>query len=153
MKFWFACLAGMVTAGVGLSVLVLLGPSSERGAEATHVESVEVISRLPVAFVPNLGQWEHTADYVAQFGPMNVFLEDNGWTFTLLDRTGSEEEENARGVAVRMTFEGAEAPQLDPESRLSGVHHYFLGSDSKNLSDGGGQSFIAAFLPQQGEVV
>jgi hypothetical protein len=52
-----------------------------------RTEGTELVSRLPVAFVPNLGQWEHAAHYVARVGAMTVFLEEKRWTFTLMERT------------------------------------------------------------------
>ena len=97
-----------------------------------------MLSRLPVAFVPNLGQWEHPALYVARIGAMTVFLEQKGWAFTLVQRTAEKENENAsaRGVTVRMTFAGASAPELVAEDRLPGRHNYFLGNHpSKWRSD------------------
>ena len=102
-----------------------------------------MLEGLPSPFVPNLGQWEHRAAYVARFGAMTVFFEENGWTFTLVELIGEVEKAlepevraareperlPARGVAVRMTFEGAGAAELVPQQRLPGLHHYFLGND------------------------
>ena len=89
-------------------------------------EAGERLSALPAAFVPNFGQWEHRTRYVARIGAMTVFLEENGWTFTLVERTGKNENaqqadgraareprpEHGRGVAVRMTFAGAGTAEL-----------------------------------------
>ena len=84
-------------------------------------EATKMLGRQPVAYVPNLGQWEHDARYVARLGATTVFLQDNGWTVTLVERTPSPtrvagereaeatgENAAARGVAVRMTFSGAD---------------------------------------------
>ena len=56
-----------------------------------------MLADLPTPFVPNLGQWEHRAAYVARFGAMTVFLERRGWRFTLEERAG--EKGGGRGVA------------------------------------------------------
>ncbi|MEO6595960.1 MAG: hypothetical protein ABIP94_14505, partial [Planctomycetota bacterium] len=56
---------------------------------APSVIGAAMLERAPVAFVPNLGQWDHPARYVASFGAMTVFLERDGWTFTLLERTAA----------------------------------------------------------------
>ncbi len=71
---------------------------------------------------------------------MTVFLEQKGWTFTLVERTAEKEKDrdnaSARGVAVRMTFAGASTPALVAEDQLPGRHNYFLGNDaSKWRSD------------------
>ena len=115
---------------------------------ATTAEASRMLQRQPNCFVPNLGQWEHGAHYVARFGAMSVFLHEQGWTFTLMERTESKptvDTQNerqfgagiaretdpgpTRGVAVRMTFTDARAAELTPGQRLPGVHHYFLGND------------------------
>lgn len=109
---------------------------------ASGAQGTAMLSRLPVAFVPNLGQWQHSARFVARIGAMTVFLEQKGWTFTLVERAAEKEKvkvkanenplENAcaRGVAVRMTFAGTSTPELAAEDPLPGRHNYFLGSDA-----------------------
>jgi len=106
-------------------------------APSGSTEGTKMLGRLPVVFVPNVGQWQHPARYVARVGAMTVFLEDKGWTFTLVERTrgkGKETSENvaedafARGVAVRLTFAGAGAAELVAEGQLPGRHNYFLGN-------------------------
>ena len=100
----------------------------------------QLLARVPTAFVPNLGQWEHDARYVARLGPVTAFLKDRGWWLTLVERTGKpldprampappENAETMRGAALRMTFAGSGAAELVAEDRLAGVHNYFLGKD------------------------
>jgi len=116
-----------------------------------NAEGARLLGRVPVAFVPNVGQWGHHASYVAKFGAMTVFLQDQGWTFTLVERRRGEPDARVgpkafpmrepnpapgRGVAVRMSFVGAKTPELIAEQRLPGRHNYFLGNDpSKWRSD------------------
>ena len=124
----------------GLSLLSVGRSSSTHPAPPTaNAEGSKMLRRVPVAFVPNLGQWDHAARYVARVGAMTVFLEEKGWTFTLVERTAGKESRRekpatpetapTRGVAVRMTFAGASKPVLAAEDRLPGRHHYFLGND------------------------
>jgi hypothetical protein len=82
---------------------------------------------LATSFVENQGQWDFPARFVSQMGPMTAFVEDRGWSLTLLER--DEEGQARRGVALRMTFEGGSAALLAPEDRLPGYHNYFLGTD------------------------
>src|SRR5262245_12813674 len=105
-------------------------------APIVNAEGTKMLGRLPVAFEPNVGQWEHPVRYVARIGAMTVFLEEEGWSFTLVEgavkgerREHEVENASARGVAVRMTFAGARGPELVAEERLSGRHNYFLGND------------------------
>ncbi len=139
-------------AALSATVLLLSTPEPSRCISPAQPlphcseQGAAMLARLPVAFVPNVGQWENTARYVARIGAMTVFIEEKGWTFTLVERTaakemGKEKEPAnepapARGVAVRMTFAGARAPELIAEEQLPGRHNYFLGNDpSKWRSD------------------
>ena len=122
-----------------ITALAVAGPSSSvaRGtpgrvpAPRPSAEGSRLLGGLPVAFVPNVGQWEHAARYVARVGAMTVFLEENGWTVALAEPA----KEHARGVAVRMTFAGARAPTLVAEDTLPGRHNYFLGDPAQWRSD------------------
>ena len=145
MKTSLVPVAAVATLAAALSLVCVERATHEPAAVATQAEGAKLLSRLPVAFVPNLGQWQDRAAYVARFGAMTVFFEEDGWTFTLVERTGEVEKAlefdaraarepepepvPTRGVAVRMTFEGAGAAELAPQQRLPGVHHYFLGND------------------------
>ncbi|MHC4814012.1 MAG: DUF7948 domain-containing protein [Planctomycetota bacterium] len=114
------------TAAMGAMVLAPFqapGSQSPRDLEApSKAQANAMLQRQAACFVPNLGQWEHPARYVAKFGAMTVFLEGKGWVFTL-----SEKE---RGAAVRMQFTTSDSdPRIEPEDQLVGVHNYFLGND------------------------
>jgi hypothetical protein len=138
--------------GITLS-LVRCGPSAPaRPSAATLVARTAAGQRLleatPTAFVPNVGQWDHSASYVARFGPMTAFFAATGWTCVLEDWRRDRRDEPAwrgdrracdagaigarhgRGVAVRMAFAGAGEPTIHGERELPGRHHYFLGSDA-----------------------
>ncbi len=132
MKTLLVSVSAVATLAAAVSFLCIGRPSPSHPTTPTpNVEGTKLLGRLPVAFVPNLGQWEHAASYVARIGAMSVFLEQKGWTFTLVERTAKKEIENAsaRGVAVRMRFSGTSAPVLAAEDQLPGRHNYFLGND------------------------
>jgi hypothetical protein len=84
-----------------------------------------MLSQVPAAFVPNLGQWEHPARFVAHIAGASVFLEEGGFVLSV----PKPAEDPVRGVAVRMRFEGAAPAEPLGEGRLAGVHNYFLGND------------------------
>ncbi len=48
-----------------------------------------MVETQPDCFVPNQGQWEDESRYVAKFGAMTMFLQETGWTFTLVERKGA----------------------------------------------------------------
>lgn len=120
-----------------------LPPAQPPAHPTTAMASAEgnrLLGRLPNAFVPNLGQWEHPARYVARVGRMTMFLDAKGWWFTLVEgnaaQTQCDASAPALGVAVRMTFVGAGTADLVAEEPLPGRHNYFLGNDaSKWRSD------------------
>ncbi|HEX5054534.1 MAG TPA: hypothetical protein VFZ65_22340 [Planctomycetota bacterium] len=135
---------GVTTLGLGSAPLVdtaggnlnLVQVAADTAGPREHGNGTQILSGLPIAFVPNLGQWEGAASYVTRVGPMTVFLEERGWTFTLVEKAKmaetkqrANEDASARGVAVRMKFVGAAVPRLVAEDRLPGCHNYFLGND------------------------
>lgn len=139
-----------VVAGCALGVTLtgVLGKAdTAAGATTPHRVAAPVggqaLRHLPAAFVPNVGQWEHPAQYVARFGPMTMFLQEDGWWLQLAapgssqkDRrdvgagTEQPQRDGQHGVALRMTFVDADAPRLvEGGGSLPGVHNYFLGND------------------------
>src|SRR5262245_34376607 len=76
-------------------------------------EATNMLGRLPVAFVPNMGQWSHPARYVASVGNITVFLDERGWIFTLIGHNSQDGDNNPQsedtkcGVAVRMVLCGS----------------------------------------------
>ena len=83
-----------------------------------------------IAFVENRGQWDGAFSHRARFWPMTVFVQERGWTFTLVEQD--------RGVAVRMNFGGRAGPAtLIPRERLPGRHNYFLGNVNRPGIPGG----------------
>ncbi len=143
MKISLLSVSSIATLALAASFLCVERPSPAQPVAPTpRAEGTKLLGRLPVAFVPNLGQWDSPARYVARIGAMTMFLEEKGWSFTLVERTAAKgkdkasETQAARGVAVRMTFAGAGTPALVAEERLPGLHNYFLGNDpSKWRSD------------------
>ena len=84
MKTSFVSVSAVAMRAAVASFLCVQRPSPEHPTTAvTAVEGTKLLGRLPVAFVPNLGQWEHRSRFVARIGAMTVFLEEKGWTFTL----------------------------------------------------------------------
>src|SRR5688572_6135745 len=70
----------------------LLSPAPARPTVAqAHAGGTHLLSQLPVAFVPNLGQWQHPARFVARIGAMTVFLEATGWTLACVERGAGKE--------------------------------------------------------------
>ena len=73
-----------VTVSLALGLLYF-GQSSEsqpattaQPKVATKAAANRMLQRQPDCFVPNVGQWQHGARYVARFGAMTVFLQEQG---------------------------------------------------------------------------
>src|SRR5260221_11377994 len=122
----FVALAGVV-------VLLIVTNSSGHSPSASplprpaaHREGTEMLGRMPVAFVPNLGQWEHPALYVSKIRGGAVFLEQSGF---LLSWSAGKDGDRSRGASVRLRLAGAGVAELVPEQRLPGKHTYILGND------------------------
>ena len=121
-----------------LAVVSMPNPGSSAGAVADTLQAEDptaaqsLLNGIASPFVPNLGQWNHRARFVHRSGPMTVFLEDRGWVLDLVEQRGnpgtSPGQQKTRGVALRMTFEGAaNRPALVGEGRFAGHHDYLLG--------------------------
>jgi hypothetical protein len=92
--------------------------------------------RQPVAYVENRGQWDGAFTHRARTGAMTLFVQERGWTFTLLEEEAPASRPH-RGVAVRMTFGGAASSALPrAEVRLPGVHNYYLDDDPTRWRSG-----------------
>ena len=149
-------LAALLSAAVVLSALPVSNPDRTASpvnevlaADAPQLEDTAraqtLLEGVGSPFVPNLGQWDHPAQFVHRSGPMTVFLQERGWTLDLAERRArperphdraahkaDDEPQTTRGVGLAMTFEGAAgAPELVGEQQLPGHHNYFLGNDER----------------------
>jgi hypothetical protein len=136
-------------------------PTTSNAADASIMDTAranELIQRQPGFFVPNLGQWEHSAKFEHRSGPMTLFLEDRGWVIDLAVRrfphdprvdthrpghtagatySGRDDVDDVCGVALKMTFEGdSHVPEIVGEKKLQGHHNYFLGNDESRWRTG-----------------
>lgn len=121
-----------VAAALVVVSFLRLAPNPDGPAKA-RPDGGELLTQVPVAFVANVGQWQHAARYVARIGTTTVFLERDGWTLRL---AGASDSDRGRGVAVRMTFAGADAKELLPEGQLPGHHNYLLGQATSGWHTG-----------------
>ncbi len=71
---------------------------------------------LPVAFVPNRGQWPGDVAFVARQGPLSLCA--GAGTLTCV----------AGGATIAITFRGS-APRPEAEALLPGEYHFALGAD------------------------
>ncbi|MCI0587211.1 MAG: hypothetical protein L0323_10265 [Planctomycetes bacterium] len=99
-------------------------------------EGAAKLARVPSAFLPNLGQWEHSARFVAQLGGVAVFLEEGGFALSAAESCDEPAGAPSRGAAVRMRFAGARPCEVVGEEPLAGVHAYFLGNDPSRWRTG-----------------
>ena len=96
---------------------------------------------LTTRFVPNRGQWHSPERYRFEAGGLRMFLENQGWSFWITQRQNDGVPPGARPhrgpdwsptgttrTALRMTFEGANAPSLAPELPLGGTANFLAGA-------------------------
>ena len=147
----------VVTRAHGVPAMLDVSTTSDAPIADT-ARADDLIRRQPGFFVPNLGQWEHSARFVHRSGPMTLFLKDRGWVIDLRERrVGSRVKamakarphdsrqampedhdvgQKVRGVALEMTFEGGSRPEIVGEKKLEGHHNYFLGNDENRWRTG-----------------
>ncbi len=97
----------LTLAGIGSSVLLPLSICSA-GDE--------------ISFVPNVGQWEHSAPWVAALLGAEARFDREGVTLILPAEKGGTHE-------IRFSIEGAAAVDPRQGPQLAGCHHYYLGAD------------------------
>ena len=144
-------LTPILVAGALIGVMALMAsrfPCPARASESRSASTLKAgatLNRQLGCFVPNLGQWDHSARFVHRSGPMTLFLEDRGWVLDLVERPvrprpkphepaslprHERVDQKVRGVALKMTFEDARrVTEIVGEEKLPGHHHYFLGND------------------------
>ena len=134
-------LALMAVAATG--VLLQIGPASassekaNRSTTATKRQVLAAYAKLPLAFVPNVGQLDRRVRYAAQAGGSSFFFTRTEAVLAL--RKGK------RGVALRLGFLGANpAPAIAGARPGTGRVNYLLGSDPARWHTN---------LPTYGEIV
>lgn len=78
MKIPLLSVTAVATLAAAISLVCLQAPTPEHATVAAPAEGTKLLSRIPVAFVPNLGQWQHPARYVARVGAMTVLPSGRG---------------------------------------------------------------------------
>lgn len=115
------------------------------GAQAAVQQAAAALQLQPIAFVPNLGQWQRPTRFEAAFGATGVFLEPDGFWLSLaearLPHAGEPRGHRARlertprrGVGLHLQFVGAGPATVAavPGTELVARHQYFLGADRAN---------------------
>ncbi len=104
----------------GLSTL--LAPALLR-AEPVHATNLPPGLALPHAIVPNVGQFDARARFVAKDGGMAAFFTDEGWRMSFAPRDGV-------GANLFFTFEGADrTARTEGVDAVDGTFNWFIGSD------------------------
>jgi len=90
-------------------------------------------------FIENKGQFENGVKYKAKINGGAVFIENNAFTFHLLDNSiltklhlheeVKPEEEVIKGHAYKMIFENAQAPHFISTEKSNEYYNYYLGND------------------------
>lgn len=94
-------------------------------------------SAAEATFVENLGQWDNRALFKTNLSNGSFFLENDGFTYSLLDlqvyrdahNTQSALPQSIKGHAFKMTFDGANPIEVNGIQRSSHYKCFFLGND------------------------
>ena len=92
-------------------------------ATADKSRGSSILSKLPVDFIENRGQWDGAVKFVARTGATVASFESNAIKFGFgEDRSGF----------LTLAFEGASSGvEIAGENRRRGNYNYFLGDDAK----------------------
>jgi len=84
-----------------------------------------------VRFTVNMGQWDARVRYEAQLHDAALFLENDGITVALMERTSHpvHSSKAPRAHAYKMIFAGSLGADPEGEGRLEGYSNYYIGSD------------------------
>jgi len=108
----------------------------------THV--TEALRSSPVMFIENVGQFDERARFQVRGGMGTMWLAEDAIWSTVVERShvdtlerfdperanGEREDQQLRGVNLKLTFPGANPhPRIEPFDRLDTKVSYFIGND------------------------
>lgn len=101
----------------------------------------ELVTGTPVPkhlFIPNQGQWEGAFAFKAEVGPLALFMEPGGLTWSLLQSDFADILHDASYLGTepilerhvwKVRFENASTPEFRPGAMAAYRNNYFLGND------------------------
>jgi hypothetical protein len=131
----FTTCRSLIGGGVLASIIVAAAVPALGQAPPTPLASPSA------GFVENRGQWGPGPTFRGSFGPLDVWLQNDGWTLAVEERTGFSSgpqgpaandavpRVTTRGVVVRMRLDGAAGASVVAVDRLDARHNWFVGSD------------------------
>jgi hypothetical protein len=109
-------------------------PVSERAAvvsQMSNQEALDAYGKLPLSFIPNVGQTDEAVPYYAQGAGYGFFFTKDGATLSFADGKAR------RGHALALDFLGANPhATLTAQERLAGEVNYLVGDDLANWQQG-----------------
>lgn len=146
-------LLSLVALCAALPMAASFRPTQSASAGVPPVATpMPALMKASQSFVPNQGQWDARAQFLAKGPGMNLWITEDGAVFDFYRIQGSKESatnhksaiDNSRiGHAVRMEFVGGNASSVVGEGKLEGTNNYFIGNDA---------SRHAANVPRYAEV-
>jgi hypothetical protein len=129
---------------VGISILLVavlgvLITGATRNNQDQRVEpapqtQISNLTKQPIRFIENQGQWDPQVAYMARKQGMTAWLQKHGITFQFEKSTASD---HAQGVTLQMTFENAsDWVSLDGEEQQISKHNFFIGYDRNQWRSG-----------------
>jgi len=103
----------------------------------SHTESILAHpGQRRISFIENRGQWNTSAKFRARNGNTTAWFENNA---IVLQHQSQNEDQSTKGIAVRLTFEGASpTAALEGDHQIGAVYNYFNGNDRRRWQSGVG---------------
>ncbi|MBK8975468.1 MAG: fibronectin type III domain-containing protein [Planctomycetes bacterium] len=123
----------LLSAALSTCAVALLGVSAVVIGQQAPLSrpTSDAVSRLPLTFIENRGQWAAAGRFLARDGAMTVGLEDRAVAIRI------EEPDGPRAAVVRLVFEGShERPRVVAEQCRPGVWNFLRGTDRTNHHTG-----------------
>lgn len=112
-----------------LFLVCIGGASLAQHAASSTAGGAQTGSVAHTSFVPNGGQWNEGARYLARRGAESYWLTNLGWIAAV---HATED----RDIVIQTTFEGATPRDITGEERQPGHHNFLLGNDRERWVTG-----------------
>ena len=130
------------TVAISILLVLILGvliTGATRNNQDQRVEpapqtQISNLTKQPIRFIENQGQWDPQVAYMARKQGMTAWLQKHGITFQFEKRTAPD---HTQGITLQVTFENAsDWVALTGEEQQISKHNFFIGYDRNQWRSG-----------------